>query len=88
MTIDEILFEQYLLGREHEAMFQRGEKREVGGEIAKAKKLILEKLNERHAQGVRIGKSIARKEASKEVCKAPECKLDTPEPSVELIKWG
>lgn len=84
MTIDEILFEQYLLGREHEAMFQRGEKREVDGEIAKAKKLILEKLNERHAQGVRIGKSIARKEALKAACVAPENRLDSPEPSVEI----
>jgi|GEM_PF-2838968 hypothetical protein len=48
MTIDEILLEQYLLGREHEAMFQRGEKREVGGEIAVAKKQIQKLLNEEH----------------------------------------
>ena len=44
MTIDEILLEQYLLGREHEAMFQR----EVGGEIAVAKKQIQKLLNEEY----------------------------------------
>ena len=34
MTLDDILFAQYQLGREHEAMIQRGEKRKVGGEGA------------------------------------------------------
>ena len=35
MTLDDILFAQYQLGREHEAMVQRGEKRKVGGEKLK-----------------------------------------------------
>lgn len=35
MTLDDILFAQYQLGREHEAMIQRGEKRKVGGEKLK-----------------------------------------------------
>ena len=37
MTLEEILFQQYLLGREHEAMLHRGEKREIGGEITEAR---------------------------------------------------
>jgi hypothetical protein len=37
MILDDILFAQYQLGREHEAMVQRGEKRKVGGEMGYSK---------------------------------------------------
>lgn len=52
MTLDDILFAQYQLGREHEAIAQRGEKREVGGEIAEAKKQIQKLLEKEYVRGV------------------------------------
>lgn len=36
-TIDDILFDQYILGRTHQKMASSGIERQVGGEIAKAK---------------------------------------------------
>jgi hypothetical protein len=55
MTIDEILFDQYMLGRDDEAMAWRGDKRKPGGEITKAKKLILKKLDKQYIEGMKKG---------------------------------
>ena len=52
MTLDDILFAQYQLGREHEAMVQRGEKRKVGGEITEAKKQIQKLLEKEYVRGI------------------------------------
>lgn len=52
MTLDDILFAQYQLGREHEAIAQRGEKRKVGGEIAEAKKQIQKLLEKEYVRGI------------------------------------
>ena len=52
MTLDDILFTQYQLGREHEAMIQRGEKRKVGGEITEAKKQIQKLLEKEYVRGI------------------------------------
>ena len=53
MTLDDILFAQYQLGREHEAIAQRGEKRKVGGEIAEAKKQIQKLLEKEYKHGIK-----------------------------------
>lgn len=53
MTLDDILFAQYQLGREHEAIAQRGEKHEVGGEITEAKKQIQKLLEEEYKRGIK-----------------------------------
>ena len=52
MTLDDILFAQYQLGREHEAMIQRGEKRKVGGEITEAKEQIQKLLQKEYKRGI------------------------------------
>jgi hypothetical protein len=53
MTLDDILFAQYQLGREHEAIAQRGEKRKVGGEITEAKKQIQKLLEKEYKRGIK-----------------------------------
>ena len=55
MTLEDILFEQYLLGRDHEAMAHEGKKREVGGEITKAKERVLGLMNEAFGKGFTKG---------------------------------
>lgn len=86
MTLDEILIAQYLLGREHEAMLHRGEKREVGGEIAEAKRQIQKMLNDKFKLGIKVGKRKAQEETITvmKVVETPEDELDEPEPSVGI----
>lgn len=86
MTLEEILFQQYLLGRDHESMSWRGEQREVGGEISEAKKQIEKMLNDKFKLGIKVGKRKAQEETitMKKVIETSEGKLDEPEPSVEI----
>ena len=62
MTLEEILFQQYLLGRDHESMSWRGEQREVGGEISEAKKQIEKILNDKFKLGIKVDKRKAQEE--------------------------
>ena len=55
MTIDEILFDQYILGREDEAMAWCGDNRKPGGEITKAKKLVSQPIHRRNEERHRHG---------------------------------
>lgn len=87
MTLEEILFQQYLLGRDHESMSWRGEQREVGGEISEAKKQIEKMLNDKFKLGIKVGKRKAQETITmKKVIETPEDELDEPEPSVEIRK--
>ena len=70
MTLEDILFEQYLLGRDHEAMAHEGKKREVGGEITKAKGLITMLLNEAFAKGFTKGVAVGYEAAIKDMKEA------------------
>ena len=86
MTFEEIVFQQYLLGREHEAMLHRGEKREIGGEITEARKQIQKMLNDKFKLGIKVGKRKAQKETITvmKVVETPEDELGEPEPSVGI----
>ena len=86
MTLEEILFQQYLLGREHEAMLHRGEKREIGGEITEARKQIQKMLNDKFKLGIKVGKRKAQKETITvmKIVETPEDELGEPEPSVGI----
>ena len=70
MKLEDILFAQYLLGREHEAMANRGDKREVGGEITKAKGLITMLLNEAFGKGFTKGVAVGYEAAIKDMKEA------------------
>lgn len=88
MTLEEILFQQYLLGRDHESMSWRGEQREVGGEISEAKEQIEKMLNDKFKLGIKVGKRKAQKETITvmKVVETPEDELDEPEPSAERVR--
>lgn len=70
MTLEDILFEQYLLGRDHEAMAHEGKKREVGGEITKAKESILKLMNEAFAKGFTKGVAVGYEAATRDLKEA------------------
>lgn len=67
MTLEDILFEQYLLGRDHEAMAHEGKKREVGGEITKAKERVLELMNKAFGKGFTKGVAAGYEAALKDM---------------------